>query len=289
MPGQRGDFDRACPVPSLFDPRYSQSLERGLAILECFTPDRPVLGLSNIAQELGMSRPTTHRYMTTLVELGYLDRAPSRRYRLALSVTKLGLSAMTETSLYEHAHQYLLELGRGTGYTVSLCVLDEVEVVYVDRVGGARRARQGVDPVIAIGSRRPAYCTATGKLLLAYLPAADREQLLGMMKLAKHAPNTIISKQELQTELEEIRDEGFAVSDEELSEGVCAIAAPVRDESTEVIAAASLVVHTSNISLLELVDGLTPHLITAADRISARLGYRREDERRGPGPDRPTD
>lgn len=108
-------------VPSLREPRYSQSLERGLAILGCFTPERPILG---IADELGMSRSTTHRYVITLVALGYMEQAASRKYRLGLRVTDLGMSALNSTGPREHAHPYLEELRQRTSYTVNLAVLD---------------------------------------------------------------------------------------------------------------------------------------------------------------------
>ena len=111
-------------IPSLREPRYSQSLERGLAILGCFTPKRPVLGIADIADELGMSRSTTHRYVITLVALGFLEQGASRKYRLGLRVTDLGMSALNSTGLREHAHPYLEELRQRTSYTASLAVLD---------------------------------------------------------------------------------------------------------------------------------------------------------------------
>src|SRR5664280_1831274 len=80
----------AWSIPSLREPRYSQSLERGLAILSCFTPKRPVLGIADIADELGMSRSTTHRYVITLLALGYLEQGASRKYR-PVSYTHLTL------------------------------------------------------------------------------------------------------------------------------------------------------------------------------------------------------
>lgn len=94
----------AWSIPSLREPRYSQSLERGLAILGCFTPQRPVLGIADIADELGMSRSTTHRYVITLVALGYLEQGASRKYRLGLRVTDLGMSTLNSTGLREHSH-----------------------------------------------------------------------------------------------------------------------------------------------------------------------------------------
>jgi IclR family pca regulon transcriptional regulator len=268
----------AWSIPSLREPRYSQSLERGLAILGCFTPKRPVLGIADIADELGMSRSTTHRYVITLVALGYLEQGASRKYRLGLRVTDLGMSALNSTGLREHAHPYLEELRQRTSYTTSIGVLEGTEVLYVDRVRSFRRGPGKVDMNLHTGSRVPAYCTAMGKLLLANLPEAEQRDLIGAMKLNKQGPNTITSKKALREELEEIATAGFAVDDEEVAAELFAIAAPVRNEAREVVAAAGLAAHSSVISLEELVDALGPHLVSTADRISARLGYRRDDE-----------
>jgi IclR family pca regulon transcriptional regulator len=268
----------AWSIPSLREPRYSQSLERGLAILGCFTPQRPVLGIADIADELGMSRSTTHRYVITLVALGYLEQGASRKYRLGLRVTDLGMSALNSTGLREHSHPYLEELRQRTSYTVNLSVLDGSEILYVDRARSFRRGQNKIDLGLHPGSRLPAYCTSMGKLLLAHLPEPEQKDLFSEMKLTKRAPNTITSKKALRDELEEVADAGFAVNDEELAAELHSISAPVRNESREVVAAVNMAAHSSMISLEELVDALGPHLVSTADRISARLGYRRDDE-----------
>ncbi len=268
----------AWSIPSLREPRYSQSLERGLAILGCFTPKRPILGIADIADELGMSRSTTHRYVITLVALGYLEQGASRKYRLGLRVTDLGMSALNSTGLREHAHPYLEELRQRTSYTTGLSVLDGAEILYVDRVRSFRRGRNQAELDLHPGSRLPAYCTAMGKLLLANLPESEQRELLGSIKPTKRGPNTITSKKGLREELDEVLDAGFAVNDEELEAQLYAIAAPVRNEAREVVAAVNLSAYRSMISLEEMVDALGPHLVSTADRISARLGYRRADE-----------
>ena len=273
-----GTQEPAWSLPSLREPRYSQSLERGLAILTCFTAERPVLGIAEIAEELGMRRSTTHRYVTTLVALGYLKQGAARKYRLGLRVTDLGMSALNATELREKAHPYLEELRQRTSYTVSLAVLDGPEIVYVDLAPSLRREQGKIDLGLHPGSRLPAYCTAMGKLLLANLPEEEQSELLASMKLTKCGPNTITSKKALRDELGEIREESFAVNDEELAPQLHSIAVPVRDEAREVVAAGSLSADTSMISLADLVDALGPHLVSTADRISARLGYRRDDE-----------
>jgi IclR family pca regulon transcriptional regulator len=212
------------------------------------------------------------------VALGYLEQGASRKYRLGLRVTNLGMSALNSTGLREHAHPYLEELRQRTSYTTSLAVLDGADILYIDRARSFRRGQGRIDLDLHTGSRLPAYCTAMGKLLLANLPEGDQKELVGSMKLSKRGPNTITSKKALRQELDEVAAEGFAVNDEELAPDLYAIAAPVRNEAREVVAAINLSAHSSMIALEEMVDALSPHLLSTADRISARLGYRRADE-----------
>src|SRR5271169_2078612 len=135
----------AWSIPSLREPRYSQSLERGLAILRCFTPSRPVLGIADIADELDMSRSTTHRYVITLVALGYLEQGASRKYRLGMRVTDLGMSALNSTGLRRHSRQHLEELRQRTSYTSNLSVLDGEDILYIDRARSFRRGQSKID------------------------------------------------------------------------------------------------------------------------------------------------
>jgi IclR family transcriptional regulator, pca regulon regulatory protein len=262
-------------VPQLREPRYSQSLERGLAIMGCYTSERSVLGIAEIADELGMSRSTTHRYVSTLAVLGFLEQVAERKYRLGLGVTDIGMSALNATGLREHARPYLEELRRLASFSVSLAVLDGPEIVLVDRLSSQRRRGDGFGRDLHPGSRLPAYCTALGKVLLAGLN--EPAEVLSGMKLKKQGPNTIVSKNGLRVELERVREEKLAINDEELMRGRCAIAAPVRNSSREVVAAVGIAADTSTISVGDLADALAPHLFSTAARVSARLGYRRGD------------
>ncbi len=276
------DGEWVASVPLLAEPRYSQSVERGLAILACFTPERPVWGIADIADELGMSRSTTHRYVLTLRTLGYLVQGARRRYRLTLRVTDLGMSALSSTSLHEHASPYLEELRDRTGFTVAVGVLDGPEVLLVDRLRGNRGGQQQIDLDQAPGARLPAHCTAIGKLLLAHLPDRRQREQIAEMTLTRCTPNTITAKMALRRELQDIRERGLAAAKEELAPGLYSIAAPVRSASRETVAAVGMDAHSSMIPLEKLIDALGPHLIATADRISARMGYRRDDERHSP-------
>jgi IclR family transcriptional regulator, pca regulon regulatory protein len=265
--------------PTLQHPRYSQSLERGLGILARYGSGRTLIGIAELADELGMSRSTTHRYVTMLAALGYLEQGESRKYRQTLRVTNLGLSAMTATGLREQAQDFMGELRDHTGYAVSLALLDGQDILYVARARDIRSRPSGKErSEFAVGSRQPGYCTAIGKLLLAHLPDRVLQGFLSEMRPVKRAPGTIASKRAMREELRRVREEGFAASSEEFAPGVLEVATPVHRQSMEFVAGLSIAAHVSMISLDELVGHLLPHLIVTADRISARLGYRRPHE-----------
>jgi IclR family transcriptional regulator, pca regulon regulatory protein len=261
-------------IPTLREPRFSQSLERGLAVLRCFTNGRPVLGISDLATELGMSRSTTHRYVLTLTALGYLEQQASRKYRLSHRAADVGMVALNSIDVRRHARPLLDELRESTSSAVGLAVRDGAEIVYVDRAGGFQSEQTEVNLGVGLGSRLPVHCTAMGKLLLAHIPEGEQRIVMAETKLTKHGPNTITSKRQLREELEKIRGRGFAINNSEFAAKHCAIAAPVRDEARNVVAAISLADHSSIAPLLKL----SPFLISAADHVSRRLGYRRNGE-----------
>jgi IclR family pca regulon transcriptional regulator len=280
-PRTRASYPDTWKIPDLDEAKFSLSLERGLAIFELFSPERPVLGIADIATALGMSRSTTHRYIITFVALGYMEQVEKRKYRLGLRVTELGMSALNATPLREHAHADLVELSNRAGYTLSLAVFDGPEIVGVDLVHGIRRGRSPASADLGDEAKLPVHCTALGKILLAYMPANERETLLAEIDLDRRTPNTIVSRTKLLDELAQIPDAGLAVEDEELMPGRIAIAVPIFDILGEITAALDMTARAPVMAVEDLADALGPHLISTADRISARLGYRRGGESTG--------
>lgn len=220
----------------------------------------------------------THRYALTLTALGYLVQDAKRKYRLALRVTDLGMSALNSTSLREHARPCMEDLCRRTRFTVALAVLDGPQVLLIDRLRGNRLGQQLIEPDQANGSTLPAHCTALGKLLLAQLPEQEQRNVIAEMTLTRHTSNTITHKNALRAELRSICEQALVAADEEFASGLYSIATPIRSDSHETVAAIGMDAHRSMIPLADLMDALGPHLISTADRISARLGYRRDDE-----------
>jgi IclR family transcriptional regulator, pca regulon regulatory protein len=257
------------------DGRYSQSLERGLAILSSFTASQSLLGISDLARMLGLSRSTTHRYVSTLVALGYLEQdAPTRRYRLGPRVIDLGFSAINSMELREISLPHLQQLSDETGHTVNMAILDGGDIVYIERCRSARQGQREIDLNLHVGSRLPAYCTSMGKVLLAFLPDGRRAAVLSGLELTKRGPNTLTSRSALRAELEQVRSSGLAVNNEELAFGLRSIAVPVRGRSGGVEAAVNLAAHRSWVSIEDLVAQYAPALERTAAAIATRAGHR---------------
>jgi IclR family transcriptional regulator, pca regulon regulatory protein len=250
----------------------SQSLERGLAVLCLFTPDRPALGISELARELGLTRSTTHRYVATLASLGFLDQDTStRKYRLGPRVLDLGFSVLGSLELREIAAPYLRRLTDTTGHTSNLAIRDDTDVILIDRVRGRPGRYHRLEFTLHVGSRIPAYCSATGKVLLAYLPHPDLEQLLERIDLIQRGPRTATGKKALLAELDQVRRTGIATNDEELESALRSIAAPVRARSGEVVAAVNVSIPWSPATMSELVSRLGPTVQATAHEIAARV------------------
>jgi IclR family pca regulon transcriptional regulator len=251
---------------------FSQSLERGLAILCAFSPDRPILGVSDLGRELGLTRSTTHRYVATLASLGFLEQDDAtRKYRLGPRVLDLGFSTLGSMELREIAAPELRRLSHATGYTSNLAIRDGTDVILIDRVRGRSGRYHHLEFTLHVGSRLPAYCSATGKTLLAFLPEIELERLLERIELVQRGPRTVTEKHALLDELAHVRRTDLSVNDEELESALRSIAAPVRGRSGDVVAAVNVAIPWSPEAMSQLVRRLGPTIKEAAKTISARL------------------
>lgn len=254
----------------------SQALERGLAILSAFAEQGSALGIADLARAAELSKSTAHRYVSTLVKLGYLEQDDAtRKYRFGHQALQLGYAAINSLDLTHAAARPLQELADETGQTVNLAVLDGCDIVYVDR---RRPARAGfrLELSAQVGTRLPAYCTSMGKILLAYADPARVRAVLNQTDLARRGPKTITAREELMLDLARTAASGLGINDEELAPGLRSLAAPIRDRSGQVVAAINLAVHLGawNATIEAVQQRLGPTLTRYADDISKRLGYR---------------
>jgi IclR family pca regulon transcriptional regulator len=261
--------------PTSQEGRYSQSLERGLAILKAFTPERTWMGIAEIAEELEMSRPTAHRYASTLVALNYLEQGPRRKYRLGMRAGDPGRSAVSSTALRNLPHDYLSDLRDRSMCTASLAVLDGNDIVYVDRARSSWLGQSEVAARLGRGSRLPAGDTAMGKVLLAYLPTQQHEAIdsAGDDEEDPSSSETIAAREKLIEELRRVREQGFAVADQLHVEGQRCVASPLRSRAGEVVGAVEVAAAKSVFSRAQILDQLVPLVVESAEEMSARMGY----------------
>jgi|SRR5580693_2183695 DNA-binding IclR family transcriptional regulator len=259
------DAARVRPAP---DPRLSRSLEYGIAILESFSRERQELGIAELAELVGISRSTTHRYAITLVALGYLEQDSKRKYRLASHAIGPGSAAIGAVRRQIHARAVLEELREQTGHTVSMGVLDDTRVVYIHRLRGYRRGQHAIDGDRGVGANVPLHCSALGKVLLASLSDAERRELLARIELTPHGPNTIRDVNELAAELDRISPRAALVSDEELVAGARSIAVLVPRPTGERSLAIEVTVPSSAYSPQQLANQIGPAVKRAARLIA---------------------
>ena len=256
---------RIKPAP---DPRLSRSLEYGVAILESYSSEHQALGIAQLADIVGISRSTTHRYAMTLVALGFLEQDSRRKYRLASHAADPGSVAIGELRKQVPARAVLEELRDDVGHTVSMGVLDGARVIYVHRLFGHRRGQYAIDGQLGVGANVPVHCTALGKVLLASISDAERRELLAGLELTRHAPNTIVDRKKLVAELDRVSPRGVVVSDEELVRGARSIAVLVPRPRSEHPLAIDVTVPSSAYTVNQLTRNVGPRLKRAAKLIS---------------------
>ncbi|OHV30068.1 MULTISPECIES: IclR family transcriptional regulator [Pseudofrankia] len=253
----------------------SQALERGLSVLSALGAERAPLGLVEISRAVGLSKSTCHRYMATLVSLGFVEQdAGTRRYALGPQALQLGFAALSSLELSKVAARPLQTLADETGHTANMAVLDGADIVYIERRRPTRAAFR-IELNIQVGARLPAYCTSMGKVLLAYRDPATVRAILDRTDLARRGPKTVTAREQLTTILAKVVADGLAVNDEELAPGLRSIAAPVRDRSGQAVAAVNISVHLGawNASMEAVARRLEGPLRRTAGEISSRLGY----------------
>lgn len=205
---------------------FINSLAKGIKIIELLA-EKQALTVTEAARHLGYNRAGSHRFLATLRELGYVEQDEEGRYHLTFRVVELGMKVVNRSEVHRIIRPYMLELSHAFNETVNLGHFDGKDVLHLDKIDSQEILRMDTP----IGSRAPAYCTALGKAMLAFLPTSEREIYMGRTKLKPHGPGTITSRRQLRKALETIRSEGCATDIEELSSGLCCVAVPIFDHT----------------------------------------------------------
>jgi IclR family transcriptional regulator, pca regulon regulatory protein len=243
-----------------------QSLERGIAVIQIFSSERPALTLSEVARLTGITRATARRILLTLEKLGYV-RSDERLFSLTPRVLTLGWAYLSSLNLWEIAQPYMEQLVERTEESSSAATLDLPEIVYVARVP----TRRIMAISLSVGSRLPAHATSMGHVLLADLPADELERYLESEPRERFTEQTITDASELRAELANVREQGWSFVDEELEIGLRSIAAPITGHSGRTIAALNVSAASSRVSIDEFHERLRPALLETTSVISSSL------------------
>lgn len=252
------------------DKSVVKSVAKAFAVLQAFTTSQPELVLADVARAAKIDNATAHRFLNTLVGLGYVEKvAGSRRFRLTLKCLDLGFNAIARSDLRSLARPLLRSVVGPRIEAASIGVLDGGSIVYVERIQ-AGLARLAVD--VRVGNRVAAFSTALGRAILSQMPVSEQRAVLeseAMQRLTSHTETEI---EKVLERIAEARAHGYAVSDQETVAGLRVIAAPITDADGYPIAALSASAPAFGRTLDEFIGDARDQVCEAARKLSLALG-----------------
>ncbi|MBL8574571.1 MAG: helix-turn-helix domain-containing protein [Hyphomicrobiaceae bacterium] len=252
-------------VPASTD-TFVRSFAKGLAVIRSFCKDAPEQTLSEVAGRTGLTRAGARRILLTLEALGYVH-ADGRKFRLSPRILDLGLAFVDSHPAWHSAQPHMQRLASEHSIGSGLTVLDGDSILFLTRTITA------MDPLtsLALGGRYPAAQTASGQALLAALDLFELDLLLTSVRFEERTAYSIKSRAELEVRLEQVRRDGYALSDQEMALGVIAVAKVLRDSTGRVVAALSIPVDAGRYQPSTMRETMVPLLFNAVERIEADI------------------
>lgn len=230
---------QAPPIRKEEDPLLVQSVVKAFRVLEGFDSMHPTLSLTQLAARIELDVSATQRFAHTLMKLGYLRKDPqSKRFELTAKTLNIGYHYVRSNSLVQRAMPYLLSLSKETQETVNLTVLDDTEIVFTARFMGY----QVLNTNTHVGSRMPAYCTASGVAMLSRMPRDAAIDILKRSDLRPYTPRTVYALDRLIEKLDLASDRGYATAFEEFYPGDLSIASAIVNPGGEPVGAVNVAV-----------------------------------------------
>ncbi|WP_417790877.1 IclR family transcriptional regulator domain-containing protein [Stutzerimonas xanthomarina] len=249
------------------DPNFMTSLARGLAVIHAFQERKRHLTIAQISHRTEIPRAAVRRCLHTLIKLGYAT-TDGRTYSLLPKVLTLGHAYLSSTPLAVTAQPILDRLSNELHEACSMATLEGDEVLYVARSATPQRL---ISVDLSVGSRLPAYCTSMGRILLAALDDAALTEYLEHANLQVKTSRTLHTPEAIRASVEEIRQKGWVIIDQELEVGLRSLAVPLKDSAGQVLAALNVGTHASRVTKQELESRFLPVLLEASRELSTRL------------------
>jgi IclR family pca regulon transcriptional regulator len=245
---------------------FVTSVARGLSVIRCFGPGHSTLTLAEVADRAALTRPTARRFLLTLEALGYV-RTDGKRFWLAPKTLDLGYAYLSSMNISDIAHPSMQKVVDVLNESCSMAVRDGTEIVYVARV--PPKHLMGLQ--ITLGRHMPMYCTSTGRVLLADLDRAELDKYLSTVERRALTSRTVTAERQIKDILGDVRRQGYALIDQEVEEGLRAIAVPIRSASGKVVAGVSVGAHTARATKSDMISRLLPPLQACAKEIESLL------------------
>ena len=245
---------------------FVSSLAKGLRVLELLAKNGD-MSASGVAGHLDTSRAASHRFLTTLRDLGYVEKTGKGQFRLTFKVVELGMRKLDGFKIRQSVHPFLQEMALACGETVNLGHWDGTAIIHLDKINSTEILRLDV----GLGALAPAYCTGLGKAVLAFLPDDELEDYLQSTEWVAMSPKTITTPEKLKAEIQKTKKRGYAIDDEELSLGLRCVAAPVFDHRGRPTYALSVSGPTQRMTKKK-INAILSKLLPLCSRISRMIG-----------------
>lgn len=246
---------------------FVTALASGLEVIQAFDHEHPRMTLSEVAARTGMNRAKARRFLLTLHALGYV-RKQQRYFELAPRVLQLGYAFLSANNYRDVIQQHLEDITAETGESSSLGVLDGSDVIYVARSAAKHRL---MAITLSVGTRLPAAHTSMGRILLAQLSEADLDHFLSSVALEPYTDKTVTDVNELRSQIISARQQGYAISDQELDSGLRSIAVPVYDAKQHLMGAINISTNAARIDLDTLINVYLPVLQKKVAQVRAHI------------------
>jgi DNA-binding IclR family transcriptional regulator len=250
-----------------------QSVDRALTIIKLVSTRKEGIGVTELANKLGLNKSSIFRLLETLAAHGFIEQIKeTKKYKLGYQFLELSTKLLESIDFRQEAIPYLRELEEISNEVIHLVIYSQKEAVYIEKLEGNETLRMHSQ----VGRRAPMHCTSAGKVILAQLPVTEVKEIIQQRGLPSHTEKTLTTEKDLFENLSVIRKQGYGIEREENETGITCIAAPIFNHLGEVAGAISV----SGTALRmndEKIDSIKGKLIEVGKKVSQRLGYRGKD------------
>lgn len=241
-----------------------RAVERALDVLMCFSSQTPELSMTQISEMVGINKSTVHRLLATLEGKRFVERdAVTGVYRLGIRLLQMAFLTLEHNDLRRLAAPFLHNLCDQFRENVNLSVLDDTDVVYLDVIESPQRVKLAATP----GQRLPAFCTASGKAILAFLPEEKIQEILAR-GIPRYTQNTLTTEEAFLEDMRRTRERGYAISEQEFEDGINAIAAPICNQPIASVSIAGPAYRLTRERMIEI----GPQLLVTVKKIAQEVG-----------------